>query len=58
MDILSVSSIRSNADFIINPMRPCRSSAVFAWLAISLASSSAFDRKEASMRQSPKVRKG
>src|SRR5258708_36724344 len=47
---ISVSSIRSKADFAINRNSPLRSSIVVAWLAISPASCSARDRKEASMR--------
>jgi hypothetical protein len=50
---ISVSSIRSKADFIINRISPLRSSAVLAWEAISLANSSALDRNDASMCQSP-----
>jgi hypothetical protein len=50
---ISVLSIRSNADFIINRIKPLRSSAVLAWLANSVASCSARNCKEASMRLSP-----
>src|SRR5207302_1872304 len=50
---ISVLSIRSKADFIIRRISPLRSSIVLASPAISLASCSARERKEASMRQSP-----